>query len=81
MFQRLPGNVFHRQQDLAVPAGYVQIDAGARHGVFAAVGQKVVDDPPQVPPVGGDVSRRFGQEVITGERPQAASRSAYSARA
>ena len=46
------GDILHRQGDAAVPGLHVQVDPGARHGVFAAVAQQVVDDPPQMPSVG-----------------------------
>ena len=50
----LAGDVLDGQDHLALPAAHLHIDAGALQGVLVAVGEQVVDDPPQVAAVGQD---------------------------
>ena len=54
--QHLPGDVFQDQGSFRLSRRHGQVDAGAGHGVFAAVAQQIIQDPPEQAAVGQDAA-------------------------
>lgn len=54
--QHLPGDIFQAQGSFRLSRRHGQVDAGAGHGVFAAVAQQIIQDPPEQAAVGQDAA-------------------------